>query len=278
MRFDSRDDEARGFGRVTPDRLTWRREDRDRTPSTPSRPSHRREPEALVLIRCTACVVAVLAFAYCAGGKQPIRAGSRGTAFEDDRHSGPQSVPGRVQCEAYDQGGEGVAYHDADSRNNGSGNLNPLDGRYLNEFRKDEGVDTSYTKFWDEIDNNPFNKVAPEAEQLYVGWTEPGEWINITVDVKKAGDYEVGLMYTSNRGGTIGLDFNGAKLADPIEVPTTFDAKEPLAWRQWHHWNRLGRAAKVRLPRGVGVLTLRILTQGNFNFDYLEFTPVSSKR
>ena len=58
-------------------------------------------------------------------------------------------------------GGEGVAYHDSDAKNNGSGALNPADGTYLNEFRMNEGVDTSYTKFHDEIDNNPYNLVLP---------------------------------------------------------------------------------------------------------------------
>ena len=77
-----------------------------------------------------------------------------------------------------------MAYHDSDAKNNGSGSLNPADGTYLNEFRKNEGVDTSYTKFRDEIDNNPYNMAEPAKDQLYVGWTEPGEWFNMTVLVK----------------------------------------------------------------------------------------------
>jgi hypothetical protein len=59
-------------------------------------------------------------------------------------------------------GWEGVAYHDTDPQNHGSGELNPADGTYLNEFRIHEGVDTSYTKFQrkpDAFDDNPFNKL-----------------------------------------------------------------------------------------------------------------------
>jgi hypothetical protein len=37
-----------------------------------------------------------------------------------------QQIPGKIQCEFYDQGGEGIAYHDTDSINNGSGKLNSL--------------------------------------------------------------------------------------------------------------------------------------------------------
>src|SRR5258708_34011193 len=73
--------------------------------------------------------------------------------------SGAQAIPGRVQCGYYDLGGEGIAYHDTTPTNEGSGKLNPADGSYLNEFRMKEGVDTSYTKFHDAIDNNPYNIV-----------------------------------------------------------------------------------------------------------------------
>jgi len=59
------------------------------------------------------------------------------------------------------------------------------------------------------IDDNPYNKVVPPADLLYVGWTEPGEWFNLTVDVAHAGEYSADLLYTSNRGGTISIDVNG---------------------------------------------------------------------
>src|SRR5260370_36491497 len=109
-------------------------------------------------------------------------------------------------------GREGVPDRDSESQNHGSGELNPADGSYLNEFRIREGVDTSYTKFNrkpDPIDDNAFDKVIPPAELLYVGWTEPGEWFNITVDVRHAGTYAADFLYTSNRGGTISGDVNG---------------------------------------------------------------------
>src|SRR5260221_7371911 len=72
----------------------------------------------------------------------------KGTPFKGARYqAGAQKIPGKVFCAYYDLGGEGVAYHDSDAVNNGSGKLNPRDGSYLNEFRMSEGVDTSYTKF-----------------------------------------------------------------------------------------------------------------------------------
>src|ERR1700729_3699525 len=72
----------------------------------------------------------------------------KGKPFQDSHYTtAPQRIPGRVECAAYDVGGEGVAYHDSDAVNHGSGQLNPADGSYLNEFRMHDGVDISYTKF-----------------------------------------------------------------------------------------------------------------------------------
>ncbi len=196
----------------------------------------------------------------------------KGTPFTDRvRPTGPQQVPGIVYCAYYDRGGEGIAYHDSDAKNNGSGALNPADGSYLHEFRKDEGVDISYTKTKDDTDTSQYNKVRPDPNLLYVGWTEPGEWFNVTVDVKEAGRYTINLLYTSNRGGSISLDRNGRALTNAVEVPTTFDAGDPIAWRQWHHWNLLKDAASFELPAGVSVLTVHTLTGGNMNYATITF-------
>jgi hypothetical protein len=176
-----------------------------------------------------------------------------------------------VQCAYYDRGGEGVAYHDSDSNNSGSGALNPADGTYLNQFRINESVDISYTKFHDHIDDSPYDLVRPPENQLYVGWTEPGEWFNITVDVAQAGTYSADFLYTSNRGGTISLDVDGKSATPPLTVPSTFNASDPIAWRQWHHWNIQPNFVSLRLPEGKSVLTIHILTAGNMNLAYFDF-------
>jgi len=200
----------------------------------------------------------------------------RGTPFADSRYKGgAQKIPGRVECAYYDLGGEGVAYHDSDSINSGSGKLNPADGTYLNEFRKDEAVDISYTKFHDQIDDSPYNLVKPPTKQLYVGWTEPGEWFNITVQVARMDIYEADLLYTSNRGGTISLDVNGKDATGPIAIASTFDAADPIAWRQWHHWNILPSILRLHLPVGKNVLTVHILSGGNMNLAYFDFKKAS---
>ena len=195
-----------------------------------------------------------------------------GTPFHDSRHgAGAQAIPGKVECALYDLGGEGVAYHDTDAKNNGSGGLNPANGTYLNEFRMHEGVDTSYTKFHDTIDNSPYDLVQPPENALYVGWTEPGEWFKLTVDVARAGTYSGDLLYTSNRGGAISIDVDGKSATGPVPIQSTFDAGDPIAWRQWHHWNMAHNLVQLHLPAGRSVLTVHIVAGGNMNLAYLNF-------
>lgn len=182
----------------------------------------------------------------------------------------PQHIPGKIECEFYDLGGEGIAYHDSDSINNGSGKLNPANGSYLNEFRMNEGVDISYTKAHD-IDNNPYSKVFPKMDQLYVGWTKPGEWINYTVKVDRTAVYKLGLMYTANGDGIIAFDVDGKEIAKDLKVTSTHNNRDTVQWRQWHHWNKTDSLAAVKLKKGIHLLTLHVVANGNMNFDYLEF-------
>ena len=217
-------------------------------------------------------VAALLTAAAVGAPKSDFLSAYKGTPFHDSHHDGgPQQIPGIVHCAFYDLGGEGVAYHDSDAKNNGSGGLNPADGTYLNEFRIGEGVDTSYTKFHDQIDNNPYDLVQPPENLLYVGWTEPGEWFNLTVQVAEAGTYTADLLYTSNRGGSIALDVNGGPGTGPLTIVSTFNADDPLAWRQWHHWNLAPALVKFELPAGTSVLSVHILTGGQMNLATFDF-------
>ena len=220
----------------------------------------------------------VIAGSMAIAASQPFLSQYKGQPYHDSHYQGgPQRIPGRVLCAYYDLGGEGVAYRDKDPQNHGSGELNPADGSYLNEFRIREGVDTSYTKFDrkpDQIDDNPFDMVVPPRDLVYVGWTEPGEWFNITVDVTHAGTYAADLLYTSNRGGTISVDVNGSDAAGPLPVASTYDPADPVAWRQWHHWNLATQLFKVHLGTGKNVLTVHIGTNGNMNLAYFDFKQV----
>lgn len=184
-----------------------------------------------------------------------------------------QIIPGKLECEKYDLGGPGIAYQDEDTVNNGSGKLNPNDGTFYNTFRINEAVDISYTKSRG-IDDNPFNIVQPLLNQLYVGWTEPNEWIKYSVDIKETGNYEGSIMYTANVDGKIAIEIDGKPWLEPVLIKSTADQNETIAWRQWHHWNNQIIFQSKKLKKGKHILTLKTIEKGNMNYDFIEFKKV----
>jgi len=202
--------------------------------------------------------------------------GYKGVPYSDSVYqSAIQSIPGKIQCEYYDLGGEGITFHDSDSINSGSGRLNPANGSYLHEFRINEPVDISYTKFQDPpIDNTIYNFVETEKDQLYIGWTKPGEWVKYTVNVVEAGTYQVGIMFTSNKVGKISLAVNDIDATGPLPILSTFVVADTVAWRQWHHWNYLDKIAKIKLDKGLQTITLHTVETGDMNYDYINFELV----
>jgi hypothetical protein len=107
-------------------------------------------------------------------------------------------IPGTIELEDFDEGGEGVAYHDVDPENQ---------EKKEPPYRK-TGVDLE----WREAASGKFN----------LGWTQPGEWLIYTVDVKKAGTYRIDMLVAcKGAGGTFRLEFNGVDQTGPITVPDT---------------------------------------------------------
>ncbi len=202
-----------------------------------------------------------------------------GKPFRDATHtSGPQVIPGRLQASLYDLGGEGVAYHDVDTVNHGSGELNYTKGHCeqgvaadICHFREKEGVDISYVKKLADL-NHP-SPVTPEWQQLYIGWEEDGEWVNYTVDVKKAGAYKINVLY-SHVPQTIQFSLDNRPAADctlPLETGNLYPERHDPAWMVFHTWNKVD-CGKIAFPQaGLHLLTLHY-KKGN-NLAYFEFVP-----
>ncbi len=209
--------------------------------------------------------LAITCLQHCAASAQSL------SPYTDVQYTqGRQVIPGLIQCEYFDFGGEGIAYHDSDSPNRGSGGLNK-GSDYVSTFRKNEAVDISFTKFYNSADNSVYNLVQPRENQLYVGWTEPGEWIKYTVEVKESGTYQVGIMYTANDNGQISLASNGKDISGLLNITSTFHPADSVKWRQWHHWNYIKNLGEIQLKSGVQVITLHTVTRGQMNYDYLDF-------
>jgi hypothetical protein len=78
-------------------------------------------------------------------------------------------------------------------------------------------------------------------------------------------------MYTSNGDGSLSLDLDGSEIVKSLKINSTHDDRDTVKWRQWHHWNRSDSLTTISLKKGIHVLTVHILTNGNMNLDYLEF-------
>jgi len=147
----------------------------------------------------------------------------------------PWAIPGTVQNENYDTGGEGVGYHDSDTTNSG--------GQY-----RTDGVDVEGT--------------SDGGTGFDVGFTNSGEWLKYTVNVASAGTYTVSFRVANGNttSGTIHLmNASGTNLTGSVTVPATG------GWQTWTTVN-----ATVTLPAGQQVLELFEDT-GGYNFNYMTF-------
>ncbi|HEY4966552.1 MAG TPA: hypothetical protein VII28_09135, partial [Puia sp.] len=144
--------------------------------------------------------------------KAQIPSNYKGKPFSDDTlgFKGPQVIPGRVELAYYDFGGEGVAYHDSTTTNDGAklnhevhdygSHWRPGIPYHIAFFRENEGVDISYTKDW--ADYKKPNVVEPMVNQLYIGQTADIWHFNINKNnVRMKSVYQFGRLQRMRTGG-----------------------------------------------------------------------------
>lgn len=146
------------------------------------------------------------------------------------------ALPGKIQAEDYDNGGEGVGYSDSDTQNEGS------------EYRND-GVD------------------IVSAESGYaIGHTMSGEWLQYTVNVAAKGTYKVFANIASgsaNSAFSVKVDGN---LIKEVQVPQT-------ANNDWSVYEEL-ELGQVDLSAGKHIVRIDI-TGSYVNIDWLDFRSES---
>lgn len=149
----------------------------------------------------------------------------------------PATIPGFFQAEDYDEGCEGVAYHDTTAVNQG------------HAYRSD-GVD-----------------LEPASEGgANLGWTRDGEWVNYTVEIAHDGLYDLGMRVASKGDGSVmRLALDGEDVTGPISIDPTGD------WQTWT--SRIVR--NIPLPAGRHTLTLHI-EDGDFNLSWFYWVPASA--
>lgn len=147
--------------------------------------------------------------------------------------------PATIQAENFDNGGEGIAYHDLESTNFG--------GAY-----RSTGVD-----------------VQANAGGYNVGYTKAGEWLEYTVNVT-AGAYDLQAMVASKgAGGTFRVEFGGVDVSGSIAIPNTG------SWTTY----TLTPATRIMLAGGEQVMRIYFQANGSTgsvgNLDWLKLTPVA---
>ena len=156
----------------------------------------------------------------------------------------PATLPGTLQTEYYDKGGEGAAYHDNDAQNQGDAN-----------YRASEGVD-----------------IVNGNNGRALGYTSTGEWVEYTIDVQEAGNYSFKATVSSgvnNSGFSINLNKNGkiTKLAD-IRVPQTGS-------NSWDTYRVVEGTLSQPLEAGEQILRI-VITGSNCNIDKIQFTNTAT--
>ena len=156
----------------------------------------------------------------------------------------PINIPGTLQVEYYDKGGEGAAYHDNDPENQGDAS-----------YRANDGVD-----------------IVSGNGGRAIGYTNTGEWTEYTIDVKEAGTYSYKATVssgTTNSGFSINLKKGNTitKLAD-VKVPQTGS-------NDWGTYKVVEGTLSKDLEAGEQTLRITI-TGSSCNIDKIQFICTAS--
>jgi hypothetical protein len=141
---------------------------------------------------------------------------------------------GRIWASDYDYGGEGVAYHDSGAVNLGEA------------YRADEAVDVQ----------------SSGEGYTTVGFFEAEEWLEYSIDVAVAGNYQITYRTASGSGvgGSISFESDCVKLTGALATPNT------------NGWDTY-QDATVDVTLKAGVQKLRIVSGGGMNLMNLDIQP-----
>jgi hypothetical protein len=146
-------------------------------------------------------------------------------------YKGAISIPGLLQVEDYDEGGERNSYYDEDSENQG--------GTY-----REDAVDI----------------VATDGGYA-VGYTIAGEWLEYTVNVEKDGSVDFKANAAAGLdGASFRLFLDDQPVTDTVKVPNGGD---------WETYSEVAGTA-TGLVKGEHILKL-LITGGYVNLDYIQF-------
>ena len=151
------------------------------------------------------------------------------------------SIPGAIQAEDYDVGGQSVSFNDKDFVNEG------------NVYRED-GVDVVGLGCSDTLNTQ-------DCKGYAIGYTQAGEWLEYSVNVILASKYVFRANVANGlEGGSFQLFLDGKAITDTIAVP------------QGEDWNTYGYVEGETAELEQGDHVLRVLFTGSYtNLDWIQF-------
>jgi len=152
----------------------------------------------------------------------------------------PWAIPGTIEAENFDDGGDGIAYHDLTSGNAG--------GAYRST----------------DVDIEP---TTDAGGGFNVGWITAGEWLNYTVSVAQSGSYLLTARVAAKAaGGTFHVEFGGVDKTGPLTIPNTGGKQS---------WADLTTTVSLT----AGTQSMRLVADANGtvfgNLNALRFAPAS---
>jgi beta-glucanase (GH16 family) len=144
-------------------------------------------------------------------------------------------IPGKIEAEDFDTGGEGRAYYDNSSGNAGGSN-----------YRLGEDVD--------------IEKCMDSDSTKDLGYINDGEWLEYTVNVDSSAAYNFNFRVASvSSGGVLHVEMNGVDVTGKVFVPNTG------GWQTW----QTKKVFYKSLQEGKQFMRIVIET-GGFNLNYVE--------
>ena len=201
--------------------------------------------------------VAASSFFASTAARADVPAGYKGMP-----HGGsPKAIPGRVNLIDYDDGGPGVGFQVVHQGDVGCAGY---------DYRMDKPTatlcKTSATEkdHWSAGPMMGMQYPSADTADYYVGAIRPGDWVQVTVDVKTAGMYQLSTSWASAGGNIdVKISMNGT-LATEFKGPATGD---------YHNWVPGPNFAQVMLTAGVQVMRFQSVVE-HVNMDYVQFTLV----
>lgn len=147
-------------------------------------------------------------------------------------------IPGIIQAEEYDLGGQDVAYNDSSP-----GSETTV------TFRSNEDVD--------------LENCTDTGGGYNIGYATAGEWVEYSVDITQTGTYTIALRIACNgEGRTMHIEMDGTDITGNISIPNT------AGWQVWQTVNING----VEITEGDKVMRVVIGSADYVNINYFSYS------